>query len=560
MLLSSSALSNSHMLLSRRLYPLKPTLWSLVLILCLSATCPFARGQAGPKPSENPAPSRFDLYGGYGDIQPFGSTLSGHTFQSVHNMNATISVAGYFWKNLGVQVEGGYFNGPSPRGIFYQCAPACESRDPMYYSAEGGPIVRFPKGRLIPFVHVLGGGARINGPYLQPLMWGYGVTAGGGADYVLPVLSNHLALRVQPDYQYFHADYGTLAPNKQTGGIASVDAFKVSAGVVVRLGSQTPTTPVALACSVQPATVFPGESVSVSGTASTLNGKSAPAYRWETTGGQIAPSGALATVATKNLQPGSYVVTGHVSEGSRPYEQASCTAGFSVKAYEPPTLSCAATPTSLQAGDTATITSSGASPQNRALSYSYSTSAGQLTGSGATTMLATAGVAPGAITVTCNVVDDLGQSARATTSVLVQAQASLPEKPQPRRLCSVAFDRDTKRPMRVNNEAKACLDDIALEMQRSSDAKLVIIGSHAADEPADFAAVRSLNVRSYLSHEKRIDDARMELRIEGDGGRNVINVLLVPGAELQEPGSVSVDASTITQKGQAYGVPHRKKK
>ena len=49
-------------------------------------------------------------------------------------------------------------------------------------------------------------------------------------------------------------------------------------------------------------------------------------------------------------------------------------------------------------------------------------------------------------------------------------------------LCAVSFERDAKRPTRVDNEAKACLDDVALALQRSSDAKLALVGNEDAKE------------------------------------------------------------------------------
>ena len=49
-------------------------------------------------------------------------------------------------------------------------------------------------------------------------------------------------------------------------------------------------------------------------------------------------------------------------------------------------------------------------------------------------------------------------------------------------LCSVSFERDAKRPTRVDNEAKACLDDVALALQRSSSAKLAMVGNEDAKE------------------------------------------------------------------------------
>ncbi len=120
---------------------------------------------------------------------------------------------------------------------------------------------------------------------------------------------------------------------------------------------------------------------------------------------------ATANIDTKTADPGTYTVKGHVTEGSKPGQSADCSASYTVKAFEPPTMSCSANPSTVAPGDSSTITASGASPQNRPLTYSYSASAGSVSGSGSTATLTTAGAAPGTITVTCNVVDDKGQTA-----------------------------------------------------------------------------------------------------------------------------------------------------
>jgi len=67
--------------------------------------------------------------------------------------------------------------------------------------------------------------------------------------------------------------------------------------------------------------------------------------------------------------------------------------------------------------------------------------------------------------VTCNVVDDKAQTATATTSVMVEVPVAAP-KPLTSGLCAVHFDRDARRPVRVDNEGKACLDEVALDLQR----------------------------------------------------------------------------------------------
>ncbi len=89
---------------------------------------------------------------------------------------------------------------------------------------------------------------------------------------------------------------------------------------------------------------------------------------------------------------------------------ADCTASYTVKQFEPPTVSCSANPSTVAPGDSSTITATGMSPQNRPLTYSYSASAGSVSGTTSTATLSTAGAAPGTITVTCNVVDDKGQT------------------------------------------------------------------------------------------------------------------------------------------------------
>jgi hypothetical protein len=144
-------------------------------------------------------------------------------------------------------------------------------------------------------------------------------------------------------------------------------------------------------------------------------------------------------------------------------------------------VGCSANPSTVNPGDPSTITANGVSPQNRPLTYSYSASAGSISGNTSTATLSTSGVAPGTITVTCNVVDDKGQTASQQTTVTVSA----PTPPPPvttTSLCTINFDRDKKRPTRVDNEAKACLDDIALTAQRQADAKLAITATRSRSE------------------------------------------------------------------------------
>jgi len=77
-----------------------------------------------------------------------------------------------------------------------------------------------------------------------------------------------------------------------------------------------------------------------------------------------------------------------------------------VKQFEPPTISCSASPSTVKPGDTSTVTAAGVSPQSRPLTYSYAAVAGSISGSGATATFNSTGAPTGSVGITCNVTDD----------------------------------------------------------------------------------------------------------------------------------------------------------
>ncbi len=140
----------------------------------------------------------------------------------------------------------------------------------------------------------------------------------------------------------------------------------------------------------------------------------------------------------------------------------------------------------------------------------------------------TAGAPTGVITVTCNVVDDKAQTASNTTSVTVEAPVVAP-KPTTSDLCSVQFERDARRPARVDNEAKACLDEVAMTLQRNANANLAIVGNAIGDEKdgQKLAAKRAVNTKAYLVGEKGIDSSRISLYTGSQNGK-VVSIVLIP--------------------------------
>ncbi len=328
--------------------------------------------------------------------------------------------------------------------------------------------------------------------------------------------------------------------------------MKLSAGFVVRFGAPSVATPVMLGCTTQPATVYPGEPVVANASVMNLPAKRTPVYIWTTTGGRITPNDSAATVDTSGLAPGDYTVGGHLTYGKKAVDQATCTAPFTVKAFEPPTISCSAAATSVMSGGTVAITANGVSPQNRPLTYSYASSAGQISGAGPKATLSTAGLGATTVTVTCNIVDDLGKTATASTTVSVQ-RPPVPPPVQTQSLCTMSFTRDRARPARVDNEAKGCLDDVALTMNQRADAQLYVIGNASTDDKPQAAAERALNIREYLTREKGVDPARIYLRTGDSLDRTAQTVLVPTGATFAATGTQAFDEGAVKRHGAAYG-------
>jgi outer membrane protein OmpA-like peptidoglycan-associated protein len=315
--------------------------------------------------------------------------------------------------------------------------------------------------------------------------------------------------------------------------------------------------------------VFPGDPVTITATADMLNPKKKAVYT--ITGDGITASGATATVATGPLAPGTYTVKCGVSEGPKPWESADATATYTVKAFEPPTVSCSANPSTIKPGDTSAITATGVSPQNRPLTYTYSASAGSVSGTGTSATFSSAGAPSGEVTVTCTTTDDKGQTASATTPVTIEAPYVAPA-PVQSALCSITFDKDKKRPTRVDNEAKACLDDIALTLQKQSDATAAIVGSSTAAEKAppkhlkkgamaeDIAAERAVNTKDYLVTEKGIDASRITVYTGPGDGQTVEDYLVPSGATFTLDGTTKVSDDVKPQPRKALAEKHHAKK
>ena len=520
----------------------------------LGAASLVAQTPATPAPPAGPNPSRIDVFLGYSYFGPHGVVKPAGVAYSSIDVGAIGSGAYYFNKYVGAEVS---------------LAAHPDGRNDGAYIASGGVIFRAPMQYFTLFAHGMAGGARVGGPnqepplsYHEPYMWGPSLTAGGGLDYNLPKVAGfNLAFRLfQADYVYFHEDYGpsvAIPTGGVLGGRANINSAQLSSGIVLKFGSIIPPPPVMYTCAVSPTSAYAGDPITVTGTATNLNPKKTATYTWTSDGGKITGTSNVANIDTTGANPGTYNVKGHVSEGNKAGEFADCMVPFTINPPAPPTITCSASPSSVNPGDSSTITSQANSPQNRPLTYSYSATAGSISGSTSTATLTTVGAAPGTITVTCNVTDDKGQSASATTSVAVNAPTVVAPV-STSNLCSITFNNDKKRPTRVDNEAKACLDDIAANLKRSTDAKLAITGNGKGKEGAE----RAVNEKAYLTTGEAgagIDPSRIMVFSGNDGSSGNTNVLIPAGATVGSYGT-PVDESTVKPVARTAAPKHRKHK
>jgi len=349
------------------------------------------------------------------------------------------------------------------------------------------------------------------------------------------------------------------------------NSTRFQAGVVFNMGIKPPLQ-LTVACSANQTSVFPGDPVTVTATVGSQHPKLGVVVSISGDGITGANNSATATVNTADLTPGQHTVKCDAKEGkpgkegAKPWQVATqSTATFTVKEFEPPTISCSVSPTTIKPGDSASITATAASPQNRPLTYTYTASAGNVTGTGASASYSSTGAPTGPVSITCNVADDKGHNASANSSLTI-LEPPKPPQPHTQALCSINFENDKKRPTRVDNEAKACLDEVALGLQRQSDAKAVVVGQSNAKEKAamekqqkaeakrrhpkpveDSAAMRAVNTKDYLVKEKGIDPSRISVATSATDGQKVEDYLVPAGANFSSDvqGTTPVDETAV---------------
>jgi hypothetical protein len=359
---------------------------------------------------------------------------------------------------------------------------------------------------FVPFVEFMVGAAR-GGPQVtgRNTQNTFALAAGGGVDIVL--LKN-LAWR------FFQADY--LMTNF-TGPLMNPQGrqnnFRIGSGLVLRWGyppaPPKPNHPPVAACSADKPSVYQGSNDVIGIHVNATDADNDPlTYAYTATGGTVEGTGPDARWNSSGLAIGSYTVNAKVDDGRGGTATCSVDVAVTKRPNRPPVISCAPERNPILAGERVAINSTASDPDGDPITYSYSASGGQISGTDATAQFDSTGLSAGSYTITCTADDGQGGRTSATTVVDVQQPAP---PPQASKVGDCGYNKVGA--SRFDNACKRVGDDVALRMNSDPNAKLVVVGYADGKEPkaAKLAEQRAELAKKYIV-EKGIDASRISTR------------------------------------------------
>jgi outer membrane protein OmpA-like peptidoglycan-associated protein len=340
-----------------------------------------------------------------------------------------------------------------------------------------GPRLQLPLGRFKPFVEASTGVQHFT-PKNFPSQNTPTYTGGVGMDVKV-----NSSFSIRPfQLSLVSTSYTVLSPSNRPNYF---NGYVAQAGVIYNLRRSSSQAEVFASCSAEPAAVDPGVNVKVHVTPKGFRHKRTLHYSYATTGGAISGSSPTESVDTMGVGPGTYTVTATVEDqgkGNHP-QAASCQTQFSVNAQQPP-------PPPVEAKQPP----------------------------------------PPPVEADRN----------ARKSAEIPATPEAVQKPErlsatkPSRFGIIKFNRDVKRPTRVDNEAKGELDRYADALAAMPDATGVVVGYAGPKDSTskyvlNVAALRAVNTKDYLAKQKGIDPKRIQPR-SGGGHGQAAELWILPAA------------------------------
>jgi outer membrane protein OmpA-like peptidoglycan-associated protein len=189
-------------------------------------------------------------------------------------------------------------------------------------------------------------------------------------------------------------------------------------------------------------------------------------YSWSVNGERLAAAGPQITFGSEGRAPGAYKVVCEVSDGEES-ASASSSGTVTMKPNKPPTVECLTTTLDVASGSSIELRARASDPDGDQLTYTWSATGGTVRGRGETATFNAAGVSAGSYTVTVTVQDSRDGKSSCTMTVNVSERISVTKE-------DCGYFRHGA--ARVDNCAKAILDDIAVRMRNNSSLRANIIG------------------------------------------------------------------------------------
>jgi len=302
-------------------------------------------------------------------------------------------------------------------------------------------------------------------------------------------------------------DSAGLAPGKYSVSVTVSDG-KFSASCSTDVTVLKKNGPPTVTCEPASTSVMVGESTTIRASASDPDNDTLT-YAWTVDGQALAATGPSITFGTAGRRPGRYNITVTVADAEY---KANCSSAVTVteKPNRPPTIECLTSTLDVASGGSVNLQVRTADPDGDKVTVTWSAATGTVSGTGDSATYSAYGVKAGSYAVTATVDDGKGGRASCTMAINVSERINLATE-------KCGYFKPNA--FRVDNCAKAILDDTASRMQAEPRLRANIIGyTDAKGEKTrkGLGEKRAKAVIAYLTG-KGVDASRLTAT---DGGAN----------------------------------------